>query len=181
MKLTKMLTPFLIAGVVLSTGSNSSVKASSEYTDIDWDKAWESFEVGKYPNTIELFDPNEISNNETSDYGISPLANEAFKYTNGKTTVKGSGSKVTSTGYSQDGGIMDVITAKTSISTAGLSPIQGNFASTTVLSSSSKATSTIETNDLSGTNAWSGLTYHTVNRFTSNITFTGYTSDSINY
>ncbi|KOP78122.1 hypothetical protein AMS59_13540 [Lysinibacillus sp. FJAT-14745] len=55
MKIKKVLTPFLIAGFVLSAGSNSFAETSNfnESNDaVDWDKDWESFETENYPSTI---------------------------------------------------------------------------------------------------------------------------------
>lgn len=173
MKIKKMLTPFLIAGFVLSAGSNSFAEESTfneSNDEVDWDKAWESFETENYPSEITF--PNDKA---------LTRANEALKYTNGSTKISYASGKVKSTGISQDGGIFDVISAQTSIRTANLSYIQGNYASTSVIRSSSQAISTVETTDLSGTNVWEGLTYHTVDRFTSKIVFTGYTSDSAKY
>ncbi len=169
MKMKKMLAPFLIAGFVLSAGGNATVKASEVNNEVDWEKAWESLETENYPSHI-------ILGEEVSVY------NDLWKYTDGNTSLSKSNGKVTSTGYTLGGGLVDVITVQTSISMDGLSSLQGNYDSATVLNTTkTKVTSTISSTDPSGSNKWTGLSYHTLNRASSNITFSGYTSANGEY
>ncbi len=169
MKMKKMLAPFLIAGFVLSAGGNATVKASEVDNEVDWEKAWESLETENYPSHIILGE----------EYS---LYSDIWKYTDGNTSLSKSNGKVTSTGYTKGGGLADVITVQTSISMNGLSSLQGNSDSSTVLNTTkTTVTSTISSTDPAGSNNWTGLTYHSINRAASNITFSGYTSANGEY
>ncbi|MGE7672326.1 hypothetical protein ACQKMV_01920 [Lysinibacillus sp. NPDC094403] len=101
MTIKKLLTPFLIAGFVLSAGSNSFAEANESNDEVDWDKAWESFETENYPSTITFPGGESLTR-----------ANEALRYTNGSTKISYAKGKVKSTGISQDGGIFDIISHK---------------------------------------------------------------------